>query len=57
MYTVPASGGRSTVITAANRGGDQNPVYSPDGRFIYFNSEQGADKPGQPEDLAPRERE
>ena len=39
VYTVPASGGRSTVITAANRGGDQNPVYSPDGRFIAYASQ------------------
>ena len=34
LYTVPASGGAPTVITAANKGADQNPVYSPDGRFI-----------------------
>ena len=34
VYTVPAAGGAPTVITAANKGADQNPVYSPDGKFI-----------------------
>jgi dipeptidyl aminopeptidase/acylaminoacyl peptidase len=39
VYTVPAAGGRPTVITASNRGADQNPVYSPDGRYIAYASQ------------------
>jgi len=39
LYTVPVAGGRPVVITAANRGADQNPVYSPDGRFIAYVSQ------------------
>jgi dipeptidyl aminopeptidase/acylaminoacyl peptidase len=39
VYTVPAGGGASVVITAANRGADQNPVYSADGRFIAYSSQ------------------
>jgi dipeptidyl aminopeptidase/acylaminoacyl peptidase len=39
VYTVPASGGTPVVITAANKGADQNPVYSPDGRFIVYASQ------------------
>lgn len=42
VYTVPVDGGTPTVITAANRGADQNPVYSPDGRFIAYASQQRA---------------
>ncbi|HEY5021394.1 MAG TPA: hypothetical protein VII30_02790, partial [Gemmatimonadaceae bacterium] len=39
VYTVPVSGGAPAVITAANRGADQNPVYSPDGRTILYASQ------------------
>jgi dipeptidyl aminopeptidase/acylaminoacyl peptidase len=39
VYTVPVSGGAPLVITAANRGADQNPVYSPDGRTILYASQ------------------
>lgn len=42
LYVVDASGGSGEVITAANRGGDQNPVYSPDGRFIAYASQTRA---------------
>lgn len=42
VYTVPVQGGAPTVITAANRGADQNPVYSPDGRFIAYAAQQRA---------------
>ncbi|MCC6927871.1 MAG: S9 family peptidase [Gemmatimonadaceae bacterium] len=42
VYTVPAAGGAPTVITASNKGADQNPVYSPDGRFIAFASQARA---------------
>ena len=38
----PASGGAPTVITAANKGADQNPVYSPDGKFIAYASQARA---------------
>ena len=39
LYIVPADGrGTADVITAANKGVDQNPVYSPDGRFIAYQS-------------------
>ena len=39
---VPVSGGTATVITRANTGGDQNPVYSPDGRYIAYASQRRA---------------
>ena len=39
VYTVSVSGGAPVVITAANKGADQNPVYSPDGRFIAYASQ------------------
>jgi len=39
VYVVPVTGGAATVITAANRGADQNPVYSPDGRTILYGSQ------------------
>ena len=42
LYTVPSAGGAPTVITAANKGADQNPVYSPDGRFIAYASQARA---------------
>src|SRR5690349_14870152 len=36
LYVVPVSGGAATVITKANVGGDQNPVYSPDGKYMAY---------------------
>lgn len=39
VYTVGVNGGPPAVITAANKGADQNPVYSPDGRFIAYASQ------------------
>jgi dipeptidyl aminopeptidase/acylaminoacyl peptidase len=42
LYTVPVAGGAPVVITAANRGADQNPVYSPDGRIILYASQARA---------------
>jgi dipeptidyl aminopeptidase/acylaminoacyl peptidase len=42
VYTVPATGGTPTVITAANKGADQNPVYSPDGKYIAYASQARA---------------
>jgi dipeptidyl aminopeptidase/acylaminoacyl peptidase len=42
IYLVPVSGGPSTVVTAANKGADQNPVYTPDGRYIAYGSQARA---------------
>ena len=42
LYVVPSSGGTSTVITASNHGADANPVYSPDGRYIAYQSQARA---------------
>jgi dipeptidyl aminopeptidase/acylaminoacyl peptidase len=39
VYVVPASGGVPRNITARNKGADQNPVYSPDGRFLVYASQ------------------
>jgi dipeptidyl aminopeptidase/acylaminoacyl peptidase len=39
VYTVSVSGGAPVAITAGNRGADQNPVYSPDGRTILYASQ------------------
>jgi dipeptidyl aminopeptidase/acylaminoacyl peptidase len=38
VYTVPVTGSAPVAITASNRGADQNPVYSPDGRTIIYGS-------------------
>lgn len=40
LYTVPLTGDAPRVITAGNRAADQNPVYSPDGRFIAYASQE-----------------
>jgi dipeptidyl aminopeptidase/acylaminoacyl peptidase len=42
LYTVPATGGTSRVVTSDSRGADQNPVYSPDGRWIAYVSQARA---------------
>ena len=42
LYVVPAAGGPSSAITAANKGADQNPVFSPDGRFVAYASQARA---------------
>jgi dipeptidyl aminopeptidase/acylaminoacyl peptidase len=55
LYTVPAACpsagatgatgqgcGKPSVITAENKGADQNPVYSPDGRYIAYASQRRA---------------
>ena len=38
VYTVAVTGGAPVAITASNRGADQNPVYSPEGRTIIYGS-------------------
>jgi dipeptidyl aminopeptidase/acylaminoacyl peptidase len=42
LYTVPVAGGTPTVITANARGADVNPVYSPDGKWIIYSSQERA---------------
>ena len=42
IYTVPATGGAAAVITKDQRGADVNPVYSPDGKWIIYNSQERA---------------
>ncbi|GAC1479387.1 MAG: S9 family peptidase [Gemmatimonadaceae bacterium] len=42
VYVVPTAGGASEIVTRANRGADENPVYSPDGRFIVYHSQARA---------------
>jgi hypothetical protein len=39
IYTIPVDGGAETRLTTA-KGLDDGPEYTPDGRFIYFNSER-----------------
>jgi TolB protein len=40
IYTIPVEGGTEMRLTSS-AGLDDGPDYSPDGRFIYFNSERG----------------
>ena len=42
IYLVPVAGGSPVVITAANKGADQSPVYTPDGRYIAYGSQARA---------------
>jgi dipeptidyl aminopeptidase/acylaminoacyl peptidase len=42
LYVVSAVGGSPIVITGANKGADQNPVYTPDGRYIAYGSQARA---------------
>ena len=39
VYTIPADGGAETRLTTTP-GLDDGPEYSPDGKYIYFNSER-----------------
>ncbi|MGB2603924.1 MAG: hypothetical protein WBC78_10025 [Candidatus Sulfotelmatobacter sp.] len=39
IYTIPVTGGDETRLTTA-KGLDDGPEYSPDGKYIYFNSER-----------------
>ena len=42
LFTVSAQGGAATAITATNRGADQHPVYSRDGRWIAYAMQRRA---------------
>jgi TolB protein len=45
LYTIPAAGGADTRLTNTPKP-DDGPEYSPDGKWIYFNSELNAKVPG-----------
>lgn len=45
LFTIPAEGGPDTRLTDFGVPSD-GPEFSPDGEWIYFNSERGADVPG-----------
>ena len=45
LYTIPAAGGPDTRLTSTPKP-DDGPEYSPDGQWIYFNSELNAKVPG-----------
>ena len=40
VYVVPITGGTPRVVTAANKGADQNPVYAPHAPFIVYASQE-----------------
>lgn len=45
IYTIPAAGGPDTRLSDVPYPND-GPEYSPDGRWVYFNSERAATQPG-----------
>lgn len=45
VFSIPAAGGPDTRLTDLSMPND-GPEYSPDGRWIYFNSELAASRPG-----------
>ena len=45
VFTIPSAGGPDTRLTELSVPND-GPEYSPDGRWIYFNSELAASRPG-----------
>jgi len=45
LYTIPAAGGPDTRLTNSVQPND-GPEFSPDGKWIYFNSELNANVPG-----------
>ena len=42
LWLIPVGGGQGVNITAANPGWDGGPVYSPDGRYIAYRSQETA---------------
>jgi Tol biopolymer transport system component len=45
VFTIPAAGGADTQLTHSEKPHDGS-EYSPDGKFIYFNSERESERPG-----------
>ncbi|MFV0251977.1 MAG: TolB family protein [Beutenbergiaceae bacterium] len=45
VYTIPTTGGQDTQLTDDDHP-DDGSEYSPDGTWIYFNSERGSTRPG-----------
>ncbi len=39
IFVVPVAGGEPRRLTDTNRGADQSPVYSPDGRYLAYRSQ------------------
>ncbi|HYP52300.1 MAG TPA: S9 family peptidase [Pyrinomonadaceae bacterium] len=42
IFVVPVAGGAARNVTAANRGNDLSPLYSPDGRYLAYRSQERA---------------
>ncbi len=40
IFVVPVAGGEARLLTGANRGADASPLYSPDGRYIAYRSQE-----------------
>lgn len=40
VYVVPTAGGAPRLLTEGMRGADQNPVYTPDGKYLAFASQR-----------------
>jgi dipeptidyl aminopeptidase/acylaminoacyl peptidase len=42
IFIVPVAGGEAQLLTGTNKGADQSPLYSPDGRYLAYRSQQTA---------------
>ncbi|HEV2862378.1 MAG TPA: DPP IV N-terminal domain-containing protein, partial [Pyrinomonadaceae bacterium] len=42
IFVVPVTGGEPRRLTGSNRGADQSPLYSPDGRYLAYRSQATA---------------
>ena len=42
IFVVPVAGGTPQLLTGTNKGADQSPLYSPDGRYLAYRSQQTA---------------
>ncbi|HEX8178317.1 MAG TPA: S9 family peptidase [Pyrinomonadaceae bacterium] len=40
IFVVPVAGGPPRLLTGTNRGADSSPLYSPDGRYLAYRSQQ-----------------
>ncbi|HYY42158.1 MAG TPA: prolyl oligopeptidase family serine peptidase, partial [Pyrinomonadaceae bacterium] len=40
IFVVPVAGGQPRLLTGTNRGADASPLYSPDGRYLAYRSQQ-----------------